>query len=94
MFNIKYFICDPVSVTKKKFRPSQAKIKYQCCLILKFLLLIYQIQILLKQRSAGSGSKRQYVAGSGYLDPVDHLFIIFFLLIVKQTKNSDKISSP
>ena len=29
MCNIKYFICDPVSVTKK-LRPSQAKIKYQC----------------------------------------------------------------
>ena len=31
MCNIKYFICDPVSVTKK-LRPSQAKIKYQCAL--------------------------------------------------------------
>ena len=29
MCKIKYFICDPVSVTKK-LRPFQAKIKYQC----------------------------------------------------------------
>ena len=29
MCKIKYFICDPVSVTKK-LRPLQAKIKYQC----------------------------------------------------------------
>ena len=29
MCKIRYFICDPVSVTKK-FRPLQAKIKYQC----------------------------------------------------------------
>ena len=29
MRKIKYFICDPVSVTKK-LRPLQAKIKYQC----------------------------------------------------------------
>ena len=31
MCKIKYFICDPVSVTKK-LRPFQAKIKYQLAL--------------------------------------------------------------
>ena len=45
MCNIKYFICDPVSVTKK-LRPLQAKIKYQCELKkIKYLFLLEKVAI-------------------------------------------------
>ena len=49
---IKYFICDPVSVTKK-LRPLQAKIKYQsiCYInILKYLFLLEEVAIFLSPK--------------------------------------------
>ena len=61
MCKIKFFICDPVSVTKK-LRPLQAKIKYQCAHNNGSYLQCYFENLFMREKSKQNQNLKCYIS--------------------------------